>query len=139
MEEFIHKESHSLHVGILDGSDITWPDSCRNCEHCFSEKEKTMVCQTLLRNPELDLLKVVRDVLMGERSSKVNYCCINNLRPQVDHSTPKEREENFSGVRGVFVEEGLVEWYNLTWEGDEEWIEPEEVEDKTFSLFHIQT
>lgn len=138
MEEFIHRESNALCVGILDGSNITWPDICRNCEQEFSGREKTEVCQSLLKNSDLDLLKIVRDVLMKERSSKVNYCCINNFRPQVSQAVSKEGENNFSGVHGICVEEGLVEWYNITWE-DDEGIESEEVEDKVFSLFHIQT
>jgi hypothetical protein len=138
MEEFIHKESAQLTKGLLTESKISWPSCCRNCEHLFSEKEKTDVCQTLLRNPELDFLKVVRDVLMGERV-KVNYCCINNFRPSIlSFGVSHEKEENFSGVDGIFVEEGLVEWYGLTWEDDEEWVDTEPLEDKSFSLFQIE-
>jgi hypothetical protein len=138
MEEFVHRESNTLCAGILEEKNIVWPDSCRNCEHCFSEREKREVSQSLLRNPDLDLLKVVRDTLMKERSFKVNYCCINNFRPQIPSSQNKEKDINFSGVHGIFVEEGLTEWYDLTWEGDDD-LEAEEDEEGGFSLFHIQT
>jgi hypothetical protein len=136
MEEFVHKETGRLYNAILEGTEVVWPDRCRNCEGEFSDREKSEICQTVLKNPLMDLIAIVRNTLFSVRGDgRVNYCCINNMRPNI------QKKENYSerGLSGnslVFVEEGLTEWYELSWEEDDDTVEL--MTDKPeFSLFTI--
>jgi hypothetical protein len=136
MEEFIHMETGRLYKAVLEGGSITWPDRCRNCERDFSEYEKTEICQAVLKNPLVDLITVVRNVLFSSTDkTTVNYCCINNLRPCFQKD-PKPSEGGVSGNPLIFVEEGLTEWYDLTWEEDDDTVELL-AEKPEFSLFTI--
>jgi hypothetical protein len=142
MEEFIHRENNILYQAVLEDREITWPKRCRNCDREFTAEETTQVCQSAVKNPLLDLLKVVSETLQTSRP-KIEYCCINNLRPVIHRASPSEKIGNCSGVKDVFVEEGLVEWYGLSWEGDED--NDDTTDHNTgdteplFSFFQIQT
>jgi len=143
MEEFIHRENNILYQAVLEDREITWPGRCRNCDREFTTQETTMICQSAVRDPLQDLLKIVSQSLHTSRH-KVEYCCINNLRPIVQRQPVAEKAGNFSGIPDVFVEEGLVEWYDLSWEGDEDNNNDDgdgsvTNQEPLFSFFQIQT
>jgi hypothetical protein len=137
MEEFIHTETGRLYKALLQGDAIVWPERCRNCEREFSGHCTSEICHTVLKNPSEDLIKIVRDTLFSpKKEAGVNYCCINNLRPQIQKKENSFSERGVSGNSLVYVEEGLTDWYDLTWEQDDDRMEPLN-ETPEFSFFSI--
>lgn len=138
MGEFIYQESKMLFRAITRGEAIEWPTKCRNCDCDFPDDLKREIYQVILANPIVDLLKVTSQTFM-KRNPRTNYCCINNFKPHFPHSIDEIGvPECYRTIRGVVVEEGLTEWYDITWEGDDENEDDElKPQNSEFSFFNI--
>jgi hypothetical protein len=122
MEEFVQQEAKDLAFALTRGVDIVWPTSCRNCDFEFSSNLKSVVCKALLKDPLADVLKIVSSSM--ESSCKGhNYCCINNFKPTYKKPfvPPSSGATSYYVcTENLMVEEGLIDWYDISWDDDEE-------------------
>lgn len=122
MEVFIYQESKELHLSISRGDEIEWPTVCRNCNLEYPSELKTSISRSLLQNPMVDLMKLTSATLQRE-VPKCNYCCINNFRPNIVRRKLPEFEHHpgyYLFSESLVIEDGLVDWYDVSWEQDEE-------------------
>jgi hypothetical protein len=111
MEEFIFQESKRLFTNLVNGESIIWPCECRNCNYTYPTSLKNTIEKTILeRGFNGDLLSVVSSTLRSI-NPKINYCCINNFRPIYNANETSKR---------IFIEEGLIEWYDVRWDDDDD-------------------
>lgn len=129
MEEFVGQENKNIYEALTSGiHSVEWPGHCRNCEWTYSEQMKKEVVKRMLGNPMIDFLRIVSDVFKSSipENMKIRYCCINNFRPRIERKfIPEEARDFDPGKRyrvfseTLVIEEGLEEWYNVTWSLDE--------------------
>jgi hypothetical protein len=145
MEEFVHQEAKELCFALSRGVDITWPTACRNCDFEFPSNLKSVVSKALLNEPLTDLLRVV-SATMRNTCAGHHYCCINNFKPTFKRPfVPPSSEIASYHVcnEHIMIEEGLFDWYDVSWDDDEESLEltkkPSAREDgaEEFSLFNL--
>ena len=130
MEEFIGQENKNIYEALTSGiHSVTWPGQCRNCEWTYSEQMKKDVVREMLNNPMTDFLRIVSDVFKSHHSEegrKIRYCCINNFRPLIERGFRAERDDEFDETKKyrvfsetLVIEEGLEEWYEVSWSTDD--------------------
>lgn len=129
MEEFVGHETRNIYEALTSGiHSVEWPGHCRNCDWVYSDQMKRDVVKKTLDNTVSDFLRIVSDVFKSTipDDMKVRYCCINNFRPRIQRNFPMEEDED-SG-RGkryrvfsetLVIEEGLDEWYGVSWAIDD--------------------
>jgi hypothetical protein len=138
MEEFIHQESKDLWQALVKGVEITWPSTCRNCDFEFPSNLKSDVCKTLLNDPLVDMLSVVSSAMRLQACKGHHYCCINNFKPvyRKPFQPPEDERRYYVCTETLMVEEGLDEWYDLEWDGDEPPVEAS-TQGEQLSLFDL--
>lgn len=128
MEEFLYRESNDIHKAIMSGTEISWPSHCRNCDFKFTQELKTEVYSMLKNNPSLDMLYIV-SLCFRTKCSGFNYCCINNYRPSFEtdlNLTKKPGVVYHVFTKSLVIEDGLDDWHDVTWDGDDD--KPETLE-----------
>ena len=141
MEEFIQREAKDLELALSKGVEISWPESCRNCDFEFPLNLKSLACKKLLSDPLADTLKIVSSA-MRDHCTGYNYCCVNNFKPTYrNHFTPPISRNTSYRIctETIMIEEGLDEWYDVTWDedegvGDEQ---RDQAPQSEFSLFNV--
>ena len=127
MEEFIGQENKNLYEALTSSRyEVSWPTECRNCDWEYSDDMKRGVVEGILKNPMVDYLRIVSDTFKTTipETMKVRYCCINNFRPLIKNKSgfepPMDEDIRYhTCTETIVVEEGLYEWYNLTWSIDD--------------------
>jgi hypothetical protein len=76
----------------------------------------------------IDFLRIVSDVFKRTlpEGMKVRYCCINGFHPLIKKRPTDDAEESTEKMKRyrvfsetLVVEEGLEEWYDVSWTTDE--------------------
>ena len=122
MEEFLYRESNDIHDAIAEGKEMTWPSQCRNCDFKFTQELKAEVYNMLRNNPSSDILYTI-STCFRNKCKGYNYCCVNNYRPLINDTdemtrTPGVLYHVFS--KSLVIDDGLEEWQDVTWDGDED-------------------
>lgn len=127
MEEFLYRETNDMHRAIVEGKSITWPTKCRNCDFVYTPELKDEVYTMIMNNHSDDMLRVIsssfRSVCTG-----FNYCCINNYKPKIESSSDFVKDPNVNYhvfTNSLVIEDGLTDWYDVTWDDEDESVIPE--------------
>lgn len=129
MEEFVGQENKNIYEALTSGiHSVEWPGNCRNCEWVYSEQMKKEVVKRMLDNPMIEFLRIVSEVFKSSvpEDMRIRYCCINNFRPRIERRFIPEEALDFDPGRRyrvfsetLVIEEGLEEWYDVSWSLDD--------------------
>lgn len=139
MEEFVNQESKNLCTALTRGTEFTWPVTCRNCDFEFPSNLKSVVCKTLMKDPQTDVLKAVSDAVKSSCRG-YNYCCINNFKPSYKQPFDPPVSDSiryYVYTETLMIEEGLDEWYEVSWDDEETPISAPAKSPEEFSLFDM--
>jgi hypothetical protein len=117
-------EFETFESEIVFGSEVRWPERCRNCQGIYPGELKSEVTR-LVKTSDVTLLKAVSSTLLKNGITK--YCCLNNFKPQCEKRyIPNIVREIFVEISPqVYVDKTMSDWLDIKWDCDD--IVPEEV------------